>query len=231
MGRPRTVSVADPRGSHWVRLCLVGLVGGGGCTSVGHHLSARPTPSAQWEWGIVTSTLVLDRGLGTEAFPNPEFTWRYGLGHRVDIGGRINALGAIFDPRIGLWSHGLSYLALVPETGFALNALTNDDVGPLAAVFGVGLLMDIPLARQVTAVTGLRLRGQLEFGPTAFAGRWQGKWMSMPGGSVGVKWQLTPAVHLFPEITMFARHDSLADAWRPPTAQIGLSIGITPGAQ
>lgn len=194
------------------------------CTSQGLYLTATPLPKGTWQTGMVTSAIVLDRGMGVEVLPNPEFTVRWGLCENLDFGGRVNMVGLALNARYRVMRARTLSLALVPETGFGANTSTNDDIGPLAAVFGLGLLSDLRIGRITTVVLGVRFRSQLEFSNSALLGRWQGKWVLMPGGTLGVRFELAPGLFLFPELSLFARRDTLADRWLPPTGQIGVAI-------
>ena len=208
-----------------VGLFVVAAVAGlGACTSHGLHLTATPLEKGTWQAGVVTSAIAQDRGLGFEVLPNPEFSLRWGLTENLDFGGRVNVASLALNARYRVLRARTWSMALVPETGFGLNTSTNDDIGPLAAVFGLGLLTDLHLGGMATAVFGVRFRSQLEFGNIAFLGRWQGKWMVMPGGTLGVRFQLAPGLFLFPELSLLARYDTLATRWLPPTGQLGVAI-------
>jgi hypothetical protein len=208
-----------------VRLCLLAAATSlGACTSHGLHLTATPLAKGTWQAGAVISAIVQDRGLGPELLPNPELTLRWGLGENMDLGGRVNVASLAFDARYRMWRAGALSMAVVPETGFGLNTSTNDDVGPLAAVVGFGLLTDLRLGPVATAVLGVRFRSQLEFSNIAFLGRWQGKWVLMPGGTLGVRFEVASGLFLFPELSLLARYDTLATRWLPPTGQLGVAI-------
>lgn len=208
-----------------VRLFIVAAaVGLGACTSHGLYLTATPLEKGTWQAGLVISAIAQDRGLGFEVLPNPEFSVRWGLTDDLDLGGRVNVAGLALNSRYRVLRARSWSMALVPETGFGLNTSTNDDIGPLAAVFGLGLLTDLRIGGMATAVLGVRFRSQLEFSNIAFLGRWQGKWVLMPGGTLGVRFELAPGLFLFPERSLLARYDTLATRWLPPTGQLGVAI-------
>ena len=209
-----------------LRLCLC-LLAAPGCVSYGSHLSATPTKPGQTEYSVNVDVLLIDRGFGRQVLPNPEASIRWGLAREVDLGLRVNALGAEASSRIGLLQLGRYRLTSVPLLGGGFVPATNQDTGLATTTAGVVLLNGIRVSPSSSTEVIVGLRGQVRLDLNAVAVQEDfsaASWSFVPGGSLGVRFPVGSRAFLFPEIVLLAPRDLESARWQPLALQGGLGV-------
>jgi hypothetical protein len=203
----------------------VGLALCSACTSYGLHLTPTPLPERAQQLGVAFDALVIDRGFGPQWVPNPEFAWRRGVGHGVDLGGRINAGGVEANLRWRLLRQERFTLAAVPGMSFGFVPVTNADTGLFNASALAALLAGMELESRWQLVLGARGAATYAFPLTAFQGEAAGaKMIYLAGGVLGLRCPVGESTFLFPDINVLVPYDSERQQWYFPNIQGGVSL-------
>jgi hypothetical protein len=196
-----------------------------GCVSYGSHLSATPTPPGETEYSVNVDALLLDRGFGPQVLPNPEASIRRGLGRELDLGLRVNALGAEVSSRIGLLELDRYRLTSVPLLGGGFVPATNQDTGLATTTTGVVLLNGLGVASRTEVVLGLRGQARLDLNAVAVQEDFSAAtWRFVPGVSLGVRFPVSRRLFLFPEVVVLVPYDLERGNFEVPILQGGVGV-------
>jgi len=207
-----------------LRLCL-SLFAAPGCISYGSHLSATPTPPGQTEYSVNADALLLDRGFGPQVLPNPEVAIRRGFTRGLDLGLRLNALGAEASSRLALLTLESYRLTAVPLLGGGFVPATNPDTELVTTTAGLVALSGLSVASRTEVVLGLR--GQTRLGLNAVAvgeDFSEATWSFVPGGSLGVRFPVSARLFLFPEVVVVVPYDLEGGGFEVPIVQGGIAF-------
>ena len=214
-----------------LRLCLC-LLSAPSCVSYGSHLSATPTKPGQAEYSVNVDGLIVDRGFGRQLLPNAEASGRWGLARELDVGVRVNALGAEASSRIGLVQRDRYRLTSVPLLGGGFVPATNQDTGLVTTTTGVVLLNGIRTSSSTELIVGVR--GQIRLDLNAVAVREDfsaASWRFVPGVSLGLRFPIAARAFLFPEIVVLVPRNLEEQRWEAWVLQGGIGVQWgSPGA-
>ena len=200
------------------------LPGASACVSYGQHLSASPLPKSQRELSLNADVLVVDRGFGVQALPNPELGYRFGVGSDWDLGGRVNAGSLETNARWRI-ARGFADFALVPGVGFGFVPVTNADTGLFNMHLLASALAGWHVFERSQLVIGARGAVTYAFPLTAFRGDASGdKVYYLWGGVLGLRFPLSQSVFLFPELNVMRPYDAQRGQWLSPTLQGGVAL-------
>lgn len=194
--------------------------------SYGSHLSASTLPPGAGELSLNADALVVDRGLGAQALPNPELGYRRGLGRNLDAGGRLN-VGSTEANLRWRFARGRADWTLVPALGFGFVPVTNRDTGLFNAHALTTLLGGVPLSQRSQLVLGARGALTYAFPLTAFRGRSGGDTLYwLVGGVAGYRFPLGERWFAFPELNVLYPYDGARAEWLYPTLQGGIAFQL-----
>jgi hypothetical protein len=176
--------------------------------------------------------LLLDRGFGPQVLPNPEAAIRWGLAPELDLGFRLNALGAEASSRLGLVELAGYRLTAVPLLGGGFVPATNQDTELVTTTAGLIVLNGIRLASRTELVVGVRAQPRLGLNAVAVREDFAAAtWSFVPGGSLGVRFPLSNSLFLFPEAVVVVPHDLEAGVWETPIVQAGIGVQWSSGSK
>jgi len=205
----------------------IALLWAPGCASYGSHLSATPVPPGGSEVSLHADGMIVNRGLGAQALPNPEVGVRHGISRDLDVGGRLNVGSAVVDGRLRLLDTPLFDLALAPGLGGGFVPVTNSENGLCNANFLFSVLGSLRLDPRNELALGARQITTYAFPLTLFQGDTTGaRFIHYVGGAVGGRLRVGERTLLSPEINIFASYDTVRHEWIVPVVQGGLAVQL-----
>lgn len=195
------------------------------CASYSPHHSARLAPAGANEASFAVDALVVDRGLGPETFPLPEFALSRGLSDRWDAGGRVYPFGIELNARRKLLQQRGLLVTAMPLLAVSQVSATNADTSFADVNTGAALLNGIRLGPKLQLTLGLR--SQVRLGLNAVAVREDfdaARWAILTGTSAAFHWRALSTSTLVPGVVVLFPYDLDRDVWDFPIIQGGAAI-------
>jgi len=170
------------------------MLSGSSCLSLGGVQRADTLGKGNFQIGIEPGAWGLVSSAGSVFLPTVDFSGRYGIAERVDLGLRLGSTGLEFQSKFLLSEPGSPTFAmsLAPTFGgFFLGSINY-------AALNVPLLLGFKFGDNELTL-GPRMIAQFLFGGTS-AGSAGGAVVA-PGASVGFAWQVAERFALIPELT------------------------------
>jgi hypothetical protein len=200
------------------------LLLGPGCLSGARNLGAATTPVGTTEVGVSMNAIAFERGRERAYLPNPELTFRKGMGDNWDFGGRLTLLGLELGTRHRLLERDAWTVSVAPSAGVWYVPVTNNSTEPVNFQLGGQALVDYRLNRTWTLTGGASLMGGFAGPLTVFQGRLNGAdLLATPGGSLGIAYRLGPSLEIRAEGGLGLPF-GLRDGRRDLTGHAGLTL-------
>lgn len=204
-----------------------------GCASYGSHLTATPIAPDGAEASFHADAVILDRGLGPQALPNPELGFRLGYSEDVDFGGRLNVAGGELNTRLRLLRSKGADFTLSPYVGAGFVPLTNRDTGILRAPLGSRLILGLHASPKTQVMLALSGAVEAQAPLPALRGHTEDlKFLLTPACTVGVDFPWGSSLRVHPEINFVLPYDPAnrgvydADSrgFQEPIVQAGIAL-------
>jgi hypothetical protein len=195
-----------------------------GCLSGARNLGAATTPAGTTDVGVTVNTIAFERGRERAYLPNPELTFRKGMGDNWDFGGRLTLLGLELGTRHRLLERRSWTVSVAPSAGVWYVPVTNNTTEPVNFQLGGQALVDYRFHPKWTLTGGASLMGGFAGPLTVFQGRLAGSdLLATPGGSLGIAYRLGPSLEIRAEGGLGLPF-GLRDGRRDPTGHAGLTL-------